>query len=44
MRVALFLLLLAIGAGCYRTHYENFSPANPLRSADPPATVVGKRG
>jgi Bor protein len=29
--IALVLLLLAL-SGCYRTHYENFSPANPLRA------------
>src|SRR5262245_17235223 len=26
------LLLLAFASGCYRTHYENFSPANPNRA------------
>jgi hypothetical protein len=41
-RVVLLVLVLALGAGCYRTRYENFSPANPLRSGDAAATSVGK--
>lgn len=33
MRAALLLSLLLLGsAACYRTHYENFSPANPNRA------------
>jgi hypothetical protein len=44
MRLVILALLLVVGSGCYRTHYENFSPANPMRAADAPPTYVGKRG
>jgi len=38
MRAALVLSLLLLSTACYRTHYENFSPANPNRApvAAPP--------
>lgn len=37
MRTAIALgLCLAFASGCFRTHYENFSPSNPNRSSQAP--------
>ena len=32
MRRATWSLLVLLVFGCYRTHYENFSPNNPIRA------------
>ena len=34
MRIASTLLLCLLLTSCYRTHYLNFSPQNPIRAAD----------
>lgn len=36
MRCSVLLLATCLAAsGCYRTHYVNLSPANPIRNPDP---------
>jgi len=43
MRHALLLVVCLAATGCFRTHYINLSPANPMRSADSyvPVHVTG---
>lgn len=44
MRIIAALLLCLIFSGCYRTHYANFSPANPNRAPQQTEPVRGSRG
>ena len=41
MRSTSLLLLAFLATGCFRTHYENFSPANPIRTSQPPQRAHG---
>jgi hypothetical protein len=40
MRIASTLLLCLLLTSCYRTHYVNFSPQNPIQSAAVPDEPV----
>lgn len=39
MRSAIVVLCVLLASGCYRTHYENFSPNNPNRTPQAPHRV-----